>query len=142
MTVDNESMGFEEACRLVADEAPDIVGYGKFDPDIEADILTLKGNPYPTYTFATHLVEIEIDEALGSLALARVWAAHDAGTIVNPVGSEGQIEGGVAQGLGQAVMEKGGARERLCRQPALPRLPAARRQGRAARYRVHLRGQL
>ena len=106
VTVDNEAMGFEEACRLVADEAPDIVGYGKFDPDIEADILTLKGNPYPTYTFATHLVEIEIDEALGSLALARVWAAHDAGTIVNPVGSEGQIEGGVAQGLGQAVMEK------------------------------------
>ena len=106
VTVDNEAMGFEEACRLVADETPDIVGYGKFDPDIEADILTLKGNPYPTYTFATHLVEVEIDEALGSLALARVWAAHDAGTIVNPIGSEGQIEGGVAQGLGQAVMEK------------------------------------
>ena len=106
VTVDNEAMSFEEACRLVADEAPGIVGYGKFDPDIEADILTLKGNPYPTYTFATHLVEIEIDEALGSVALARVWAAHDAGTIVNPIGSEGQIEGGVAQGLGQAVMEK------------------------------------
>ena len=106
VTADNEAMSFEEACRLVADETPDIVGYGKFDPDIEADILTLKGNPYPTYTFATHLVEIEIDEALGSLSLARVWAAHDAGTIVNPIGSEGQIEGGVAQGLGQAVMEK------------------------------------
>ncbi len=106
VTVGNEAMGFNEACRLIGDQAHEIMGYGKFDPDIEADILTFKGNPYPTYTFATHLVEVELDEELGSLELTRVWAAHDAGTIVNPAGTEGQIEGGVAQGLGQAVMEQ------------------------------------
>ena len=106
VTIGNEAMSFSEACGLIGEATADIMGYGKFDPDIEADILTLKGNPYPTYTFATHLVEIEIDEDLGALELKRVWAAHDAGTIVNPMGTEGQIEGGVAQGLGQAVMEK------------------------------------
>ena len=104
--VRNEPIGFEDACRLITGKVSEIMGYGKFDPDIEANILTLKGNPYPTYTFATHLVEVEVDEELGSIDLIRVWAAHDCGTIVNPVGTEGQIEGGVAQGLGQAVMEK------------------------------------
>ncbi|MDA0260593.1 MAG: xanthine dehydrogenase family protein molybdopterin-binding subunit [Proteobacteria bacterium] len=106
VSVRNDRMEFAEACRLIADQTGDIVGYGKFDPDIEANILTLRGNPYPTYTYATHLVEIEIDEELGSIDLVHVWAAHDGGTIVNPMGTEGQIEGGVAQGLGQAVMEK------------------------------------
>lgn len=106
VTVRNDRMDFADACHLIAGETGDIVGYGKFDPDIEANILTLKGNPYPTYTYATHLVEIEIDEELGSVDLVHVWAAHDGGTIVNPMGTEGQIEGGVAQGLGQAIMEK------------------------------------
>jgi CO/xanthine dehydrogenase Mo-binding subunit len=102
----NQRMSFRDACRLIADRIDDIVGYGKFDPDIAVDILTFKGNPYPTYVFATHLVEVEVDEDLGTVDLVRCWAAHDAGTIVNPIGAEGQVEGGVAMGLGQALWER------------------------------------
>ena len=106
ITARNDILTFENACDLIADEIDDICGYGKFDPEIEADILTFKGNPYATYTFATHLVETEVDEELGKVEVVRCWAAHDAGTIVNPVGTEGQIEGGVVMGIGQAIWEK------------------------------------
>lgn len=102
----NESIPFEKACALIGESIAEICGYGKFDPDIEANILTFKGNPYATYTFATQLVEIEIDEDLGQVDVTRCWAAHDAGSVVNPIGAEGQIEGGVAMGVGQALWEK------------------------------------
>lgn len=102
----NQRMTFEEACALIGDGIDRVGGYGKFDPDIAVDILTFKGNPYPTYVFATHLVEIEVDTELGSIDLLKAWCAHDAGVIVNPTGAEGQIEGGVAMGVGQALWER------------------------------------
>jgi nicotinate dehydrogenase large molybdopterin subunit len=106
VSIANESMSFESACRLLEDRLETVSGYGKFDPPIEADILTFKGNPYPTYTYATHLVEVEVDEELGQVEVTRCWTAHDAGTVVNPLGAEGQIEGGVAMGIGQALWER------------------------------------
>ncbi|MCP4288084.1 MAG: molybdopterin-dependent oxidoreductase, partial [Gammaproteobacteria bacterium] len=104
--VGENRLDFEAACRLIIDEIDSIEGYGKFDPDISVDITTFKGNPYATYTYATHLVEIEVDEELGSVRVPRVWAAHDGGVIVNPVGAEGQVEGGIAMGIGMALYEK------------------------------------
>jgi len=104
--VGENRLDFEAACQLIIDEIDSIEGYGKFDPDISVDITTFKGNPYATYTYATQLVEIEVDEELGSIRVPRVWAAHDGGMIVNPVGAEGQIEGGIAMGIGMALYEK------------------------------------
>ena len=102
----NERMSFEDACRSIASEVGDICGYGKFDPDISVSILTFKGNPYPSYTYATHLAEVAVDEELGEVEVVKYWTAHEAGTVVNPTGAEGQIEGGVAMGIGQALWEK------------------------------------
>ena len=102
----NERMSFEDACRSIASEVGDICGYGKFDPDISVSILTFKGNPYPSYTYATHLAEVAVDEELGEVEVVKYWTAHDAGTVVNPTGAEGQIEGGVAMGIGQSLWEK------------------------------------
>lgn len=101
-----ERMSFEQACHLISDEINSISGYGKFDPDICVDITTFKGNPYATYTYATHLVEIEVDPELGSVDVLNVWASHDGGVIVNPIGAEGQVHGGVAMGMGMALWEK------------------------------------
>ena len=102
----NERIAFEDACRSISGEVGDICGYGKFDPDISVSILTFKGNPYPSYTYATHLAEVAVDEELGEVEVVKYWTAHDAGTVVNPTGAEGQIEGGVAMGIGQALWEK------------------------------------
>lgn len=106
VVANGERMSFEQACYLLADEINNISGYGKFDPDICVDITTFKGNPYATYTYATHLVEIEVDPELGSVDVLNVWASHDGGVIVNPNGAEGQVHGGVAMGMGMALWEK------------------------------------
>ena len=104
--VNNNPMRFEEACAELGEEVSSIKAYGVFNPDSELDFVTFKGNPYPTYTYATQLAEVEIDVETGSISVPRYWAAHDAGRIVHPVGAEGQIQGGVVMGLGMALWEK------------------------------------
>ena len=52
------------------------------------------------------MAEIEVDVELGTVRVLKVTAAHDVGRAINPTLIEGQIEGGVAQGLGMALMEE------------------------------------
>ena len=52
------------------------------------------------------MAEIEVDIELGTVRVLKVIAAHDVGRAINPTLIEGQIEGGVAQGLGMALMEE------------------------------------
>lgn len=52
------------------------------------------------------MAELEIDTRLGTVQLIRITAAHDVGRAVNPTLIEGQIEGGIAQGIGMALMEE------------------------------------
>jgi CO/xanthine dehydrogenase Mo-binding subunit len=55
--------------------------------------------------FVAQVAEVEIDPDTGNLTLRRFTTAHDAGTVVNPVGFHGQINGGVAHGIGYALTE-------------------------------------
>ncbi|MCI0546339.1 MAG: xanthine dehydrogenase family protein molybdopterin-binding subunit [Candidatus Rokubacteria bacterium] len=59
-----------------------------------------------TWPNGCHVCEVEIDEATGAVALERYVVADDVGTVINPVTLKGQIHGGVAQGVGQALMEE------------------------------------
>lgn len=54
----------------------------------------------------THICEVEIDPETGKVDVLRYAVADDVGTVMNPLGLKGQIHGGVAQGLGQALMEQ------------------------------------
>jgi CO/xanthine dehydrogenase Mo-binding subunit len=65
-----------------------------------------QGAPYAVYGYAAHLVELEVDMALGTVRLAGITAAHDVGRAVNPQMVEGQVEGGAAQGAGMALIEE------------------------------------
>jgi len=65
-----------------------------------------QGIPYAVFGFGAHMAEIEIDVELGTVRVLKVTAAHDVGRAINPTLIEGQIEGGVAQGLGMALMEE------------------------------------
>jgi carbon-monoxide dehydrogenase large subunit len=60
----------------------------------------------PTFPFGAHVVVVEIDSETGSVELRRVIAVDDAGTIINPMIADGQIHGGVAAGLAQALYEE------------------------------------
>ncbi|MFI6993625.1 xanthine dehydrogenase family protein molybdopterin-binding subunit [Nonomuraea wenchangensis] len=61
----------------------------------------------PGYTFAygAHAAAVAVDPETGAVEVERYWAVNDAGVLVNPAVVEGQIHGGVAQGLGQALTE-------------------------------------
>lgn len=77
-----------------------------FDPPTSALDENGQGSPYAVFGFGAHLAEIEVDVDLGTVRVLRVTAAHDVGRAINPTLIEGQIEGGVAQGLGMALMEE------------------------------------
>src|SRR5260370_838736 len=65
-----------------------------------------QGVPYASYAFAAQRAEIEMDPRLGTVKVNRITAAHDVGRAINPIQVEGQIHGGVAQGIGLALMEE------------------------------------
>ncbi|GAC1339628.1 MAG: xanthine dehydrogenase family protein molybdopterin-binding subunit [Acetobacteraceae bacterium] len=58
-----------------------------------------------TYPGGCHICEVEIDQDTGSVAVVNFTAVDDVGRVVNPMIVEGQVQGGVAQGIGQALME-------------------------------------
>ncbi len=83
------------------------VGSGWFNPSFTAlDAETGWGSPYATYGFGAQVAEVEVDTETGEVQVLNVWAAHDVGKAVNPTSVEGQIEGGVVMGLGQALLEE------------------------------------
>jgi carbon-monoxide dehydrogenase large subunit len=57
------------------------------------------------YTFGTHVAEIELDPETGHVKVVNYVVVHDCGTLINPMIVDGQIDGGVAHGLGNALME-------------------------------------
>ncbi len=59
-----------------------------------------------TYVFGAQVVEVEVDEVTGQVEVLNVWSAHDVGRAINPAAVEGQIQGGVVQGLGYALCEE------------------------------------
>jgi len=65
-----------------------------------------QGDPYAVFGYAAHMVELEVDQALGTVKLLKIVAAHDVGQAINPTLVEGQVEGGIAQGIGMALMEE------------------------------------
>jgi aldehyde oxidoreductase len=77
-----------------------------FDPPTSALDENGQGIPYAVFGFGAHLAEIEVDIELGTVKVLKITAAHDVGRAINPTLIEGQIEGGVAQGIGMALMEE------------------------------------
>ena len=80
---------------------------GYFDPETTTlDPDTGQGNPYATYAFACHLAFLTVDTQTGKVSMSKIVAAHDVGKAINPQNVEGQIHGGVAMGIGFALMEE------------------------------------
>jgi CO/xanthine dehydrogenase Mo-binding subunit len=83
-----------------------LLSEGRFDPPTQALDPNGQGKPYATYAFAAQVALVEVDEALGTVKVLHLVAAHDVGKALNPIQVEGQIQGGAVQGLGLALMEE------------------------------------
>lgn len=77
-----------------------------YDPPTTPLDATGQGDPYSVYGYGAQLAVVSVDTALGTVKLERIVAAHDVGRAINPLLVEGQIQGGVAQGIGLALMEE------------------------------------
>ncbi len=96
-----------ELARLSAtDDGTVLVGTGHFDPPTTPLDADGQGEPYSTYAFAAQMATAEVDMELGVVKVLGIVAAHDVGRAINPTLVEGQIHGGIAQGLGFALMEE------------------------------------
>jgi len=81
-------------------------GVGSWDPPTTPLDANGQGIPYAAYGFAAQMAEVEVDTVLGTTKVVGIVAAHDVGRAINPTLVEGQIHGGIAQGLGLALMEE------------------------------------
>jgi carbon-monoxide dehydrogenase large subunit len=90
--------------RVIQAALPTFARPGVAPPDFEATVY--HHQPTVTYTSAVHVAIVEVDPETGAVALRRYVVAHDCGTIINPVIVEGQIHGGVAQGVGGGMFEE------------------------------------
>ncbi|MFQ6609861.1 MAG: xanthine dehydrogenase family protein molybdopterin-binding subunit, partial [Fidelibacterota bacterium] len=64
-----------------------------------------RGEAYFTYSYATHLANVRVDKITGMVYVDKIRASHDVGRAINPAGIEGQVEGGISQGVGWALTE-------------------------------------
>jgi len=109
-----EGIGLDD----LPDRLPDVARafwLGNHDPAVEGwactepvswDPETGLGDVYPVYAYATHIAEVEVDTATGESHVVDFIAVHDSGTILNRTLAVGQVQGGVAQGIGFALMEE------------------------------------
>ncbi|MGD9763555.1 MAG: xanthine dehydrogenase family protein molybdopterin-binding subunit [Candidatus Binatia bacterium] len=84
---------FSDASDRPADEEPGLEATAYFDP------------PPVTYPFGTHIAVVEVDRDTGAFQILRYIVVEDCGRIINPMVLDGQIHGGVAQGLGGCIYE-------------------------------------
>jgi xanthine dehydrogenase molybdenum-binding subunit len=73
-------------------------------PSVHQD-KNFKGDVSAAYAWATQVVEVEVDTDSGAVRMLKVTAAHDVGRVLNRLGIEGQIEGGIVMGQGYALTE-------------------------------------
>ena len=90
--------------RVVQASIPTFARPGVASPDFEATAY----HHVPTVTFASavHVAHVQVDVGTGHVTLLRYVVAHDCGRVINPLIVEGQVHGGVAQGVGGALYEE------------------------------------
>lgn len=82
-----------------------IWGKGFYDPPTVKTDQRGHGHKSGAYSFGAQFAEVEVDLETGAVKVVRMVGAHDVGFAINPAGAEGQIEGGMVQGFGQAMTE-------------------------------------
>jgi len=92
-----------DLARVVGAAIPTFARPGVVPPDFVAT--AYHHVPTVTYASAVHVALVEVDPDTGAVRLLRYVVAHDCGRVINPVIVDGQVHGGVAQGVGGALME-------------------------------------
>ncbi len=101
-----ETQAIDLAAIPAGDDGVVLTAQATFDPPTTTLDENGQGSPYATYAFGAQMAEVAVDLELGTVKVIGMTAAHDVGKAINPQLIEGQVEGGIAQGIGMALMEE------------------------------------
>lgn len=104
----NESIKIDKVVRQLHFKEPNelcTVSY-YYEPTSKFQDKEFKGNVSGAYAFAAQAIEVEVDTYTGNIRVLDIYVAQDVGKVLNPLGLEGQIEGGVIMGMGYALTEE------------------------------------
>ena len=100
---------FDDAVAVAIERYGALISRGTYVPPEEARGGKFKGagvGPSPSYSYSAQTAEVTVDPETGHVRVDRIVAAHDCGKALNPLTVEGQIEGSVYMGMGQALQEE------------------------------------
>jgi 4-hydroxybenzoyl-CoA reductase subunit alpha len=103
------ALPFEDAVRLAINGNETLSAVGAYTTPEDCQGGKYKGagvGPSPAYSYSAQAAEVTVDPETGQVTVDRIIAAHDCGRAINPLTVEGQVEGSVWMGLGQAVQEE------------------------------------
>jgi xanthine dehydrogenase molybdenum-binding subunit len=83
-----------------------VVTHHYYEPPSVMQDRGYKGDVSAAYAFATQVAEVEVDMETGVVKVLRMTAVHDIGRVINRMGAEGQVHGGIVMGLGYALSEE------------------------------------
>jgi xanthine dehydrogenase molybdenum-binding subunit len=89
-----------------ASKAEVVVTHHYYEPPSQMQDREFKGDVSAAYAFATQVAEVEVDTRTGIVKVLKLTAVHDIGRVINQMGAEAQVEGGLAMGLGYALSEE------------------------------------
>jgi 4-hydroxybenzoyl-CoA reductase subunit alpha len=104
----DKSLGYAETVRAALEQTGPITTQGTYTVPPELQGGKFRGaavGPSPGFSYAAQVVEVSVDEDTGEIKVEKVWVAHDCGFAINPLSVEGQIQGAVWMGMGQALGE-------------------------------------
>jgi len=103
----SQEMSFGDLCKLANSKGISLseIGWNK-GPDVGWEEETGQGDAYFTYVYGCQLAEVSVNIATGEVSIDRIVAVHDPGTVINKLGAEGQVYGGVTQGAGFGLWEE------------------------------------
>lgn len=104
--VDGDAITIDLSDMQINNQGYVLMAEESYDPPTKPLDENGQGIPYALYGYAAQLVSLDVDTSLGLVKLGRFTAAHDVGKAINPQLVEGQIHGGIAQGIGLALMEE------------------------------------
>jgi 4-hydroxybenzoyl-CoA reductase subunit alpha len=103
------TLGYKEVVAAALADAGTLTVKGVWSTPLEVQGGKFKGAAVGTgagYSYAAQVVEVDVDDATGVVQVVRVWVAHDCGRAINPLAVEGQVQGSVWMGMGQALCEE------------------------------------
>ncbi|HWP35550.1 MAG TPA: molybdopterin cofactor-binding domain-containing protein, partial [Thermodesulfobacteriota bacterium] len=116
----DKRVGFAEAAQLAEAMHGTVAAAGSYTPPKRAGKYKGSGvGPSPCYSYSACVVEVRVDPESGQVTVEDVWLAHDVGRALNPLLVEGQVEGSVYMGLGEALMEEQVFRKGLHKIPSM-----------------------